>query len=244
MRSSIDFLKRLGDDWMAYRYGVMPLVYSYRDIQKTLERGMSVNIKATKSVSPRPTGTTLPASTVKYVVTDEVGSITVRATAFSYYSASALASLAGVGFNPLQTLWELTPYSFVADWFVDVGSWIAINCSMNLSTQRYACISRRDKYTQLTAIHMPSSSTSATITNILPLSNWGGAQPPANPPYVVTQQEGDQPLDSVEIDSYDRYVIPFSVELPQLAPSLNWRRYADSAVMASNLLGRLVRSFK
>lgn len=47
-----------------------------------------------------------------------------------YASAAAAASL-GVGLtDPLLTLWELIPFSFVFDWFVGVGEWLEVRSSL------------------------------------------------------------------------------------------------------------------
>lgn len=46
-------------------------------------------------------------------------------------SAAASAAQLGVGLtDPLLTAWELTPFSFVFDWFVDVGGWLEAASSL------------------------------------------------------------------------------------------------------------------
>lgn len=41
------------------------------------------------------------------------------------YSSAALAAQTGFGLtDPLLLAWELTPFSFVFDWFIDVGTWL------------------------------------------------------------------------------------------------------------------------
>lgn len=47
------------------------------------------------------------------------------------YTSAALASSLGVGLtDPLLTAWELTPFSFVFDWFVDIGGWLETRSSL------------------------------------------------------------------------------------------------------------------
>jgi hypothetical protein len=33
--------------------------------------------------------------------------------------------MSAIGANPFVTFWELTRFSFVIDWFIDIGSWIS-----------------------------------------------------------------------------------------------------------------------
>lgn len=48
------------------------------------------------------------------------------------YSSAALAAQTGFGVtDPLLLAWELTPFSFVFDWFIDVGSWLEAMSSLN-----------------------------------------------------------------------------------------------------------------
>lgn len=46
-------------------------------------------------------------------------------------SVAASASQLGVGlWDPINTAWELVPFSFVFDWFVDVGGWLEARSSL------------------------------------------------------------------------------------------------------------------
>jgi hypothetical protein len=113
--------------WLEYRYGWMPLMHSIWDAIDTINRDISardIPIKARSGytnnrrnlyvsgsgsyTSPRLTVTTQNASVrseVSYLFTIPAG-----------HRISDWTSL-----NPLAIAWELTPLSFVGDWFVNVS---------------------------------------------------------------------------------------------------------------------------
>jgi len=54
------------------------------------------------------------------------------------FSDSLLTKLAGwSSLNPISIAWELTPYSFVADWFIDIGSYLRATESALLYQQAF-----------------------------------------------------------------------------------------------------------
>lgn len=241
LKSSNKALRKLGGDWMTYRYGIMPLVYSYRDIQKLLKRGQEVRTYKSRTISPTQTGSYLPPSTSSYWVKDMVGNVTVRGEVFQYFTSSEIARLSGLGVNPLVTAWELIPYSFVLDWFVNVGNYIAARTCQTWARQKWACLSRRDNYSLRTSLHKPQQNYTVTVSNQLPTGWWGSA-PPATPSRIIENPEGDYIYNEVVYDSYSRWVIPVAYAPLQYNPSLNWRRLIDTAVLSLNQLNRIVRS--
>jgi len=82
LKSLNKLVRKFGDEWMAYRYGIMPLVYSLRDVLKTVDRGTSVTTRKMRVVNPSMTGTNLPGPTSTYKVEQTVGSVTIRGETF------------------------------------------------------------------------------------------------------------------------------------------------------------------
>lgn len=243
IRSGNKFVAGLGNLWMSYRYSIMPLVYSYRDICKTVNRSHDVTTRGFETISPRDLGVSLPPSSTQYKKVEYSGSITIRASVFQSFSSTELARLSGLGSNLLTTAWELIPMSFVADWFVNVGDYIARRCGSTWAAKRWACCSRRDNYTKSTYVHLPNQDQSITIGVKTPL-NWVGALPPSEPNVIIPNPMGDY-LGKVEtVDSYARWLFDVTSVPLQLRPSMNWRRYVDSSVLALNLLRSFIRSFR
>jgi len=235
--------KLFADSWMTFRYSIMPLAYSLRDIQKVIDQGFQHIVKKTATLTPKNTGVTLPASSVRYKWTDVSGEVKLRATVRSWYSWEALSRLDSIGFNPFVTAWEEIPYSFVFDWFVNMGDYIAINTTASLAKEQFACISRRSTYTTRTWVHLPQID--ETITFVAARCNpWIGSIPPAAPPKVISNPEGSQLLQSTEIDAYSRVLFPVSDASLIFNPNLNWRRWMDSAVMTKNLFAGLVKKLR
>lgn len=243
LKSSYRSLRKLGSEWMGYRYGVMPLVYSYRDAQKLLRRGKATYNRKVRKVYPVSSGVTFPPNTTTYLWSEVVGDITFRAQVFQYFRWVEAARFAGLGMNPLRTAWELIPYSFVVDWFVNVGDYITRRTSQPLSTMSWACISRRSSYTKQYWVHYKNEDKTVTFANRLP-TGWIGGTPPATPSRVISRPEENQLYKQEEVQSYERTLFPLSGAQLSYKPSLNWKRGVDSAVMANNQLRGVIRLFK
>lgn len=121
--------KELADRYMELRYAIRPLIYDARGIAKALER---------ESEHIRRTAVGYASGSASH--TDQVlRSFAYYANAWwtrnAQYSVSARAGvLCSVNVDAVniwgvdqavETLWELTPFSFIVDWFVNVGDTIA-----------------------------------------------------------------------------------------------------------------------
>jgi len=232
--------RKIGDEWLGYRYGIMPLVYSIHDIVKTINRGQEIRTRKSRTITPTMTDQILPGPSNTYLVTDVTGSVTLRGEVFQFFSSNEIARLSGVGINPIVTAWEMIPYSFVLDWFVDVGSYLTATVNQSWAQQRWACTSRRYKLSRNTWVHLPARDYSITISNVTP-TNWWGAAPPANPDVVMNNPAGDYILNSETVDLYYRNAIPVTSVAPVFNPSLSWRRLIDGTFLSLNQLGRFFK---
>jgi hypothetical protein len=127
LRGGKHTVKAASDAWMAWRYGWQTLGY---DIQAACEafnrpyQSQWLEGRAGEG-STSTTNTTLPpisagngSFTQTYSVTSDVS---VRANVNVLWLTKSLNVLV----SPVTTLWETVPYSFVADWFINVGNVLA-----------------------------------------------------------------------------------------------------------------------
>lgn len=130
-KSLIDFIS---SEWLRYRYGIMPLVMEVQAAVKLLEdptkplrrtaRGRQVVETKDSTYSDYSYGssTTFGWKTRKTTTFNRVYS--VRAGVL-YQHKSDFSSNTGLRLSDIPSAaWELIPFSFVADWFVNLGDYI------------------------------------------------------------------------------------------------------------------------
>lgn len=117
--------------WLTWQYGIRPMIntiYESADAMKrSAERCMVIRKRA--GIRTQKSGTRNPnflsgefGPREKYT---EWSSQRVEIKYVLSINATVLQQLGNwTSLNPVSIAWELTPYSFVVDWFVDVGSYL------------------------------------------------------------------------------------------------------------------------
>lgn len=109
--------------WLEGRYGWRPLVYDAQSLlslltEKTANPLARKTGRLVKDINDDSSTTSIGGTTGYTVSFHREGTQTYYATVF-YRDA-----MSHIGSNPVVTAYELTKFSFVCDWFIDVGSWL------------------------------------------------------------------------------------------------------------------------
>lgn len=123
---SKDRAKAFAEKWLEYRYGWMPAIYDVGDALNAIQndrvgwvRGRGTQtVNVSDSASWNVVEAAYQTATFSETIT---GTHVVRGWAAADMGNSPFTDF---GFDPLVTAWEIVPYSFVADWFIQVGTWI------------------------------------------------------------------------------------------------------------------------
>lgn len=115
----------LYQSWLEYRYGWRLLYYDIVEIQKAL-----ANLDGERRRFSQTCGMNVASDSI---VDDGYQQWSTSYHSWSYktdYTVSVRGTVVAdisppkFRFNPLTTAWELVRFSFVIDWFIDVGSWL------------------------------------------------------------------------------------------------------------------------
>lgn len=129
--------KRIANRWLEYQYGLKPLmsdIYgSLEEMSKLLDTGFWIYVRSStkdEQFSSTYVKFGFPPFWPSYRETHSVYSY--RTSARYKISRPGLKQLAQIGItNPLLLAWELVPYSFVVDWMIPVGSYLASLDALN-----------------------------------------------------------------------------------------------------------------
>lgn len=170
IKSLTDFLKgpsslkrgidAAGGSWLTYQYGFKPLV---NDINDTIEHINNFIIKAprklwkkkgrftseTTSTLTLPNGSPLTRCSVQSVrKTVTAGTSNVYYQLLLEAACRTEAKMYGLDLSQALGLgWELIPYSFVVDWFVNVGDWLKAISPASHANVVGRCTSQHVTYT-------------------------------------------------------------------------------------------------
>jgi hypothetical protein len=138
-------LKEVSGGYLLYRYGIIPLMKDIESILKSLSR---VTGKQRKTVRASDSRFAVAGSSGPFLLDVIEGTwkretrdnIIVRAMSLDEVDLSFGSNL-GFSFKGLVTLpWELTGYSFVADWFLNVGDYLGAHAPAPGYKQLGSCV--------------------------------------------------------------------------------------------------------
>lgn len=239
LRSSNKALNALGRRWMAYRYALMPIIYSIKDINELLEKAAAryESGKSKKQVVDEVVLSDynlpekgLKIATIGRFVTNVSSTYKVR------YDRGALQRLLSQSsFNLFTTGWELLTLSFVVDWFFNVNDAIVAATRIDPSTQSLGCTALKASRVNEVILYDRSEDHRS-----LTLGAW--MDKPAIYEEYTHSRFIELPLQRVITESYDRFI--FTRPSPSIHYDLNltWKRIIDGLVLSQKPITKLLRS--
>lgn len=130
-------LRGLSSSWLEYRYGWRQLVNDFKNLNEACAKLKDKRARHSARTGTRQSSSTsTPTSTPgQYYDTMEIVTDTVEVSARGCVTADV--EVPTFQFNLLQTAWEIIPYSFVIDWFVNVGKTLSA-ISFLLNVRQYS----------------------------------------------------------------------------------------------------------
>lgn len=129
--------ERLTQHWLALQYGIKPGMQDAYGIVSELERADSPNAHAYRGSAKAKTGLMTNQERTDIYHSDRFSPaglrfiyrtssfVGVSGTITMEMSCDPLVTLSNLGItNPASIVWELTPFSFVVDWFLPLGDYI------------------------------------------------------------------------------------------------------------------------
>lgn len=231
--------KALADSWLQYRYAIMPIYFSITDIIKTLKRADSVFVTSRAKSFVSADLPTLPTPRPSAYMYDEgMYEISISAVVKTRYDPASQwdVLLDMVKVNPFTTAWELIPFSFVVDWFINLSLVIEAQTRVlgDRSVERKACVSTHVRAYYNTYYNWR--------TPDLPYQKYvAPAGAPMAEDKAVSGYSGEGKVRTVVIDSYSRELADvYDVDL-RWRPFLTEKRWLDAIALTSKNLTNSLR---
>lgn len=186
--------KNAANTWLEFQFGVMPTKQAVQDAYTTYantkvpEKSIQVNgVPSCFRMLARSRNEYITREPTPYMVYP-AGSRKERYQAIRYLSKDDIRS-AMYRFNPVEVLWDATPWSFVVDWFIPMGDWLK-------------------QFGYLTTTHCDGCDTSSIVTSV-----HGKAYSPFN---GSTYQEWLVDSDHVTVNRKKNPNLEFSMSLSEM----------------------------
>ena len=244
-KSAKQAYKEVADAWMQYRYGIMPIVYSVEDLMKLLKKSKRLynSEKAFRGIDLKKINPKIPNHMCFYE--QIAGTVTVKATGKQMGSTDALLRLVdGISVNPFKTAWELIPYSFVVDWFLNVGDYIDAHLGslVSFSQGRTHCYAIKSNYVR--SMYFRDVYDNRVNLRTGPWTVAQGDVFPRSDKSFGRTYDASYLLKAETFDTYERRVFTNQDVDLRFDPFLNWKRFIDGFVLGLNNTRRALRLLK
>lgn len=215
-------IREFADAWLEYRYGWRILAYDVESAQDSvhrfqqrteLNRSTAYHLDekyATASISGVRVGNTILHGEVGWPNTDILHHHKVE---YRVGAGVLVDRFHAATINPVMTAWELIPYSFIMDWFVDVGTYLGAHTPTFGRRLDYVWVSTRQSRLETQTVRWDPETDSSSSTEY-----WGrNSSTPAVCEWVT----------------YDRYPVPASAPFQiDFNPRLDLSKFTDLAALA------------
>lgn len=229
--------KDVANAWMQYRYAIMPIYYSIMDAIETFEQSRSLYKTSRRKERINYTSDGIRDMTRPHMFESGSRKVLISAMGKTRFSSQAQRLASQIKFNPLTTAWELTKFSWVIDWFVNVGDWL------NAKSQAYSitsgdskyCISFTEEYSVATWLYIPPYPSDAPIKRSIKGSRaYGASATPISYSVSLNDPGGLHLLQIANGRTYNRNLFDPGEIYLDINPNLNWKRSLDAISLAVN----------
>lgn len=234
-----DIAKRYAGRWLAFRYALMPLIYSYQDILEEIrDRGNLYNTERSAEFWNYLDNEYTREGV--QVINLALGGSKVSSVVKSMLNTESLERVVynGLTVNPFNTAWELIPFSFIVDWFVNVGDYIMANLGADLSATSVGCSSVKHDYEVVSILSRKHEIVTGSTYGAFGSCDPGGI----DTTYTIGYDEV-HPLSVRRVRSYERVVFEPSGGTLVVNPDITWKRYVDSVAISYLLSRKKMRSY-
>lgn len=113
--------KAIASRWLELQYGWLPLLEDTKQAAEMVAQICNYPfVKSYKARHKREKKMTPPSSYTQAIICDGL----VRSQIIARMEEVSVAKLSGLT-DPATVMWELVPYSFVVDWFIPIGNYLA-----------------------------------------------------------------------------------------------------------------------